>query len=73
MLIPTKHEFLDTNVIVLGADILFFLKKRSYNMEDLFQSIKKNKDLSLDKFYDVLTFLWLCNYITVVNEQINLI
>lgn len=70
MLIPTKHENLEKNILVLGADIITFLKKKPYNIEFLFQEIKKLKSVSLDQFYDTLTFLWLVEIIGFKNHQI---
>jgi len=72
MLIPTKHENLRNNSFVIGADIITILKRKPRNVEDLFQSLRRKKDVSLEKFYDVLTLLWITGYIRVYNEQINL-
>lgn len=63
MIIPTKHENLNNNTIVVGADVLSLLKKRSYNIEDLFQEIKRIKAVSLENFYNTLLFLWLVELI----------
>lgn len=65
MFIPTKHENLNKSTIVLGADIIKSLKKREYNVEDLFQELKKvfEKDMSLNQYYNTLTFLWLTGVI----------
>lgn len=65
MFIPTKHENLHKSTIMLGADIIKSLKKREYNVEDLFQELKTvfEKDVSLNQYYNTLTFLWLTNVI----------
>lgn len=65
MFTPTKHENLHKSTIVLGADIIKALKKREYNVEDLFQELKKvfKKDISLNQYYNTLTFLWLTDVI----------
>lgn len=66
MFIPTKHENLQKSIIVLGADIIKSLKnQREYNVEDLFQELKKvfEKDISLNQYYNTLTFLWLTDII----------
>ncbi len=65
MFIPTKHENLQKSTIVLGADIIKSLKKKEYNVEDLFQELKKGegKDISLNQYYNTLTFLWLTDVI----------
>ena len=41
MLIPSKHEQLEKNLLVIGGDILNILKKRKiWNIETLFQNLK---------------------------------
>jgi len=72
MLIPTKHEDLEKNVLVVGADILMLLKKRKYNIETLFQKIKNKKSISLDRFYNTLLFLWLVDLIELEKYYIGL-
>ena len=61
MFLPNKHENLHKSTIVLGADIIKSLKKKDCNIEDLFQELKQSfkKDISLNKYYNTLTFLWL--------------
>lgn len=73
MLNPSKHELLKLNIIVLGADIISILRRKPQNVEDLYQSINRKKELSLEKYFDVLTFLWLGGYIKVNEQQVNLI
>lgn len=65
MLIPTKHENLNRNLLVIGAEILNNLKKKNYNTELLFQKIKSSKSVSLEQFYNSLLFLWLAELIEV--------
>lgn len=63
MLLPTKHENLEKNLLVLGSDIIFILKKEKQNIENLFQKIKNKKSVNIDQFYNALTFLWLAEII----------
>ena len=63
MLIPTKHENLQQNILVVGADILTILKKRSFNIEALFQKIKNEKAVNLEQYYNTLVFLWFSDLI----------
>lgn len=74
MFIPTKHENLHKSTIVLGADIIKSLKKREYNVEDLFQELKKvfEKDISLNQYYNTLTFLWLTDVIELDDFNLKL-
>lgn len=64
MLKPTVHENLQKNILVVGATILALLKKRSYNIENLYQEIRKD-DINVERYYDTLTFLWTANLIKV--------
>ena len=59
MLIPTKYENLNKNLLVIGAEVISRLKKRSYNVEELYQILKKEKGINLEQYYNCLTFLWL--------------
>lgn len=63
MIIPTKHEKLSENLVVVGADLIEVLKKESYNIEELYRVILRTRDLHIDVFLDVITFLWLSNVI----------
>ena len=74
MFIPTKHENLHKSTIVLGSDIIKSLKKREYNVEDLFQELKKvfEKDISLNQYYNTLTFLWLTDIIELYDFNLKL-
>jgi F0F1-type ATP synthase gamma subunit len=65
MLFPAKHENLQKNLLVIGADIISFLKKREYNIEKLFMEIKDIKGIGLEQFYNTITFLWLAEIIEV--------
>jgi hypothetical protein len=70
MLIPTKHQDLSKNVLVLGADILHYIRKDEYILEELYQELRKEKNIDLDTFLDTITFLWL---IDSVNYKGNVI
>ncbi|MEA4936366.1 hypothetical protein SDC9_104140 [bioreactor metagenome] len=74
MLIPTKHENLNKSTIVLGADVIKSLRKRDFNVEDLFQELKRvfQNDVSLSQYYNTLTFLWLTDVIELTDHQIKL-
>lgn len=70
MLIPTKHEMLKNNTLVIGANLITILKKNTYNIETLFQKIKKQNDISIDLFYNTLLFLWLSELIELEEDFI---
>lgn len=73
MILPTKHEELNKNVLVLGASVLKALKKKSYlNIESLYQEIGKDIYLPLYKFNDTILFLWLNDFIEVNGTQVSL-
>lgn len=73
MLIPSKHERLEKNLLVIGGDILDILKKRKvWNIEELFQDLKKIKSVNLNQYYNSITFLWLSNIIQVDKYNISL-
>ncbi|MFN7160906.1 MAG: hypothetical protein ACK4NC_04845 [Candidatus Gracilibacteria bacterium] len=70
MLIPSKHEALSNNTLVLGALVLKKIKKDTFNIEDLFQNLIKSNLISLDDYYDTLSFLWCADLIEVKKLQI---
>jgi len=63
MLLPTKYEKLNLNIMVIGARVINLLKKQKYTVEDLYQIIKKENQINLERFYSVLLFLWITNVI----------
>lgn len=70
MLAPTKHEDLNKNTLVLGSEVLRYLKYHGASLiEDIFQNLKQRFDIPIDKFYDVIVFLWLIEAI-VLNESL---
>lgn len=74
MFIPNKHENLHKSTIVLGADIIKSLKKKDCNIEDLFQELRQTfqKDISLNQYFNILTFLWLTDIIVLQEVTIKL-
>lgn len=72
MLVPTKHEKLNRNILVLGADLLSLLKSKEFNIEELYQREKISKDISLEDFLDTLLFLWLNDLILYNGNVIKL-
>lgn len=74
MFIPNKHENLHKSTIVLGADIIKSLKKKDYNIEELFQEVRQifQKDISLNQYFNTLTFLWLTDIIDLQEVTIKL-
>ncbi|WP_417958470.1 ABC-three component system middle component 6 [Flagellimonas yonaguniensis] len=71
MIIPTKHQNLDLNPMVLGADILFIIRNKDLTLEELYQELKKQINLNLDLYYDTLTYLWLLNSIDLNKNKIS--
>lgn len=73
MLIPNKYENINDNLLVIGSNIVSSLKSRPYNIEDLFRSVNKDRgernlhQISLDQYFNALTFLWLADLV-VLNE-----
>lgn len=74
MFIPSRHENLHKSIIVLGADIIKSLKKKDLNIEELFQELRQTfqKDISLNQYFNTLTFLWLTDIIDLQQFTIRL-
>lgn len=76
MLIPSKYENINDNLLVIGSNIVSLLKRHPFNIEDLFKSVNKERDsknlhqINLDQYFNALTFLWLAEIITLNEFQI---
>ena len=69
---PSQYENIQKSTIVLGADLLQKLKKKSYNIEDLFKELKQKKEININQFLNTITFLWLINLIDYNDVTISL-
>ena len=70
MLIPNKYDNINRNILVLGSRVVKELKKQPYNIDKLYLKLKKDLNISLELFYDIITFLWLSEIIEKNNYQI---
>ncbi len=76
MLIPNKYENINDNLLVIGSNLVSLLKRRPFNIEDLFKFINKEREeknlhqINLDQYFNALTFLWLADIITLNEFQI---
>lgn len=72
MLIPSKYEDINYNILVIGAKVIKLLKKNPHNIEDLFYKMQNNYELNLEQYFNTLTFLWLAEIIVLDLYQISL-
>jgi len=72
MLFPTRYEKLDQNILVVGADAIRILRKRKYSIEGLYQVMKKEKRINLERFFSILSFLWITEIIDLDDFYISL-
>lgn len=72
MLIPSKYEDINSNLLVIGSFVIKALKKRPYNIEDLFQWLKKYHSVNLEQYFNVITFLWLADIVILNTYQISI-
>jgi hypothetical protein len=63
MLLPTKYERLSQNIMVVGAKVISLLNRKKYSVEDLYQVLKREDQINLERFYDTLSFLWITDVI----------
>lgn len=63
MLLPTKYEKLNINLMVIGAKVIGLLRKKKYTIEDLYQVLRKENQINLERFYNTLSFLWVTDVI----------
>lgn len=73
MLIPNKYENINDNLLVIGSNLVSLLRRRPFNIEDLFKAVNKERgsknlhQINLDQYFNALTFLWLAEII-ILNE-----
>ncbi len=72
MIIPTPYENLHKNTIIIGADIISLLKRQDYNIELLFNKLKKQNSTHLNQFNNTLLFLWLADIIELNEHTLTL-
>lgn len=71
MLLPTKHENLKKNMLVLGADIIRFLKRNGESsVEVIFQHLRLSKEITIDYYFDTIVYLWLADFIALENGKL---
>jgi len=63
MLLPTKYEKLNQNAVVVGASVISLLRIKKYSVEELYQVLKKEKQINLERFFNTLSFLWVAEVI----------
>jgi len=72
-MILTKHENIQKSTLVVGSEIITYLKKNgSENIEKLFQLFRDNVGMSLNQYHNILTILWLGKIINVKNHRVHL-
>lgn len=60
MIIPSKEEILDTNILVQGARVIRVLDEGALTVDDIrkkYATKRQTKVPSLDRILDVLTYL----------------
>lgn len=72
MILPTKHQDINKSILVLAPEFIWLLKKNDLSVEELFQKTRAKFQISLDRFFDIITFLWLLDAISVENNNITL-
>lgn len=72
MLIPSKYEDINYNLLVLGSKAIRLLKRKAFNIEDLYQKLNKDLEINLEQYFNMLTFLWLSDIIRIDLYQITL-
>lgn len=70
MLIPTKYENIEKNILVASSEILKLLKKKYFSVDDLFAEIKKIRQIDFESYFDCLVFLYLADFLEAQNYYI---
>ena len=73
MLIPNRHENITQNVLSVGLDILKVLKRRRnvyFLYKELLRMRNDEYDISLNKFFLTLDFLYAVGLIDLEKEEV---
>ncbi len=77
MLVPNKYETLSQSILNIGKETVDIIKDKEVNIYALYKLlIEKNKqefEVSLDKFFYTLDFLYALNLINLKEGRISLI
>lgn len=71
MILPNEFETIVQNPLVIGAFIIEKLKKKPFNLENLFQQLRSAHNITIEQYFDTLTFLWVAEIIVIKDNQIN--
>lgn len=69
---PNHYEDIDKSTLVLGADILKKLKVKKYNVDELFNELKKRKSININQLMNSITFLWIIGAIDYSSVTLSL-
>ena len=73
MIIPTKHEKLNQNIMVIGAYIIeTLMKSHRLTVDDLAIQLSKQNEVTIVKVLDTLTFLYAAGLVNVDNNLVSL-
>jgi hypothetical protein len=67
----TKYEHISTSIPKIGYDIILKLQERPYEPSQLY--LELNRKISLPKFHDTLTFLYITKIIHIEVNQLRLV
>ena len=70
MIVPSKHEKLQNSIIVLGSEIIVFLKDAPLPIEHLYRKISHKDHITIKLFFDTLLFLWSTDVIRVTKHMV---
>jgi hypothetical protein len=75
MILPHPESDLSMNIMVVGTDIVRFLKNRKFVLlEDVLADfIKKDPKRTPDLFFNTLTFLYSCGFIDKKGYKVRLV
>lgn len=74
MLVPTKHENLNKNILVVGSYIIEKISKKVKIIDMILEDYCKELDITdIDVFYNAMTFLYCIGAIEVSDNTVRLI
>ena len=75
MVIPSKEEYVPTNLIVQGSRLLRIVKEGAVTLDDIqtkFPTPKNSNPPSIERLMDIVTFLYIANFIDVSGGYVSI-
>lgn len=75
MIIPSKEERMDSNILVQGARVIRVLKRGSVDVDELrrqYPTTRNPYTPTLERMFDILTYLYIADFVFIDGNYVAL-